>query len=197
MFDLGQLGLMPFSARDEASIKEAIAHSDIVINLIGKHFETTHLVPTRRADGKLSRVNFGFDEVHEEIPRRLARLAKEAGVRSFVHMSALSADVESLSKWSRSKARGESAVRGAPPRRRICAARPDARPGETTVSPPATRTIAATMASGAAAFVTVTSSASASCVGSSNGVCSLFCITLNWPSRTNTVAARGRGGRKM
>ena len=111
MFDLGQLGLMPFSARDEASIKEAIAHSDIVINLIGKHFETTHLVPTRRADGKLSRVNFGFDEVHEEIPRRLARLAKEAGVRSFVHMSALSADVESMSKWSRSKARGETAVR--------------------------------------------------------------------------------------
>lgn len=111
MFDLGQLGLMPFSARDEESIKESIAHSDIVINLIGKHYETKHIVPTRRADGTLSRVNFDFDEVHNAIPRRLARLAKEAGVQSFIHVSALSADVDSLSKWSQTKAKGEAAVR--------------------------------------------------------------------------------------
>ena len=111
MFDLGQLGLMPFSPRDEASIRESMTNSDIVINLIGKHYETKHMVPTRRANGKLSRVNFDFDEVHETIPRTLARLAREAGVQSFVHVSALSADLESLSKWSRTKAKGEIAVR--------------------------------------------------------------------------------------
>merc|ERR1719453_823865 len=48
MFDLGQLGLMPFSPRDDASIMETIRSSDVVINMIGKHYETKHIVPTRR-----------------------------------------------------------------------------------------------------------------------------------------------------
>ena len=79
--------------------------------MIGKHYETKHIVPTRRADGSLSRVNYGFEEVNVEIPRTLARLAREAGVKSFIHVSALSASPTSLSEWSRSKARGELAVR--------------------------------------------------------------------------------------
>jgi hypothetical protein len=60
-----QLGLIPFSARDEDSIIESLKSSDVVINLIGKHYETKHLIPTRRNDGKLSRVNFDFEEVRE------------------------------------------------------------------------------------------------------------------------------------
>lgn len=86
-------------------------NSDVVINLIGKHYETKHLVPTRRANGKLSRVNYDFEEVHVTIPRTIARIAKEAGVQAFIHVSALSADVNSQAEWSRSKARGELAVR--------------------------------------------------------------------------------------
>ena len=111
MFDLGQLGLMPFSPRDEESIKESIRNSDIVINMIGKHYETKHVVPTRREDGELSRVNYSFNETHVEIPRTLARLCKEAGVETFVHVSALAADPNSESAWSRSKYEGELAVR--------------------------------------------------------------------------------------
>lgn len=102
---------MPFGPRDDASIVDAIKNSDIVINMIGKHFETKHLVPTRRANGKLCRINYDFDEVHADVPRRIARLAKEVGVKNFIHVSALSADTESSSKWSRSKAKGEAAVR--------------------------------------------------------------------------------------
>jgi NADH dehydrogenase (ubiquinone) 1 alpha subcomplex subunit 9 len=111
MFDLGGLGLLPFSPRDEESIRESIRNSDIVVNMIGKHYETKHVIPTRRADGELSRVNFGFEEVNVDIARRLARICKEEGIKSFIHMSSLSADVNSLSKWSRTKARGEIAVR--------------------------------------------------------------------------------------
>jgi NADH dehydrogenase (ubiquinone) 1 alpha subcomplex subunit 9 len=111
MFDLGQLGLMPFSPRDEESIRESMRNSDVVINMIGKHYETKHIVPTRRADGTLSRVNYDFEEVHSTIPQTIARLAKEEGVRSFIHMSALSADLESQSNWSRTKAQGEVAVK--------------------------------------------------------------------------------------
>ena len=102
---------MQFSPRDEDSIRESIKRSDVVINLIGKHYETKHVVPTRRADGSLSRVNFNFDEVHVDIPRRIARIAREEGVKSFIHVSALSADLESTSKWSQTKAKGEIAVR--------------------------------------------------------------------------------------
>lgn len=115
MFDLGQLGLMPFSPRDEQSIIDSLRRSDVVINMIGKHYETKHLVPTRRADGGLSNINYGFDEVHAEIPGRIARLAKEAGVTSFIHMSALTASLDAKSRWSQSKAKGEIAVREAFP----------------------------------------------------------------------------------
>jgi NADH dehydrogenase (ubiquinone) 1 alpha subcomplex subunit 9 len=111
MFDLGNLALMPFSPRDDKSIVDSLERSDVVINLIGKHYETKHIVPTRRADGKLSRVNYPFREVHVDIPRKLARLAREAGIKSFIHVSALAADPNSKSEWARTKYEGEVAVR--------------------------------------------------------------------------------------
>ena len=115
MFDLGNLGLMPFSPKHVDSIRDSLKNSDIVINLIGKHYETKHIVPTRRADGKLSRINYTFDDVHANIPHTIAKIAKEAGVKAFIHVSALSADLESESRWSQSKAKGEIAVREAFP----------------------------------------------------------------------------------
>jgi uncharacterized protein YbjT (DUF2867 family) len=41
----------------------------------------------------------------------LAKIAKESNVTSFIHVSALSADKRSSSKWSQTKALGEDAVR--------------------------------------------------------------------------------------
>lgn len=111
MFDLGQLGLMAFSPRDEASILESIKHSDIVINMIGKYYETKHIVPSRNAEGRLSRTNYSYEDVNVSIPRTLARLSAQAGVKSFIHVSALAADPDSASEWSRTKAAGEDAVR--------------------------------------------------------------------------------------
>jgi len=111
MFDLGQLGLIPFSTRDRDSIRETLQYADVVVNLIGKHYETKHVVPTRRANGKLSRVNFSLEETHVTVPQVIAEVAKEAGVQNFIQVSALSADVNSTSEWSRTKARGEDAVR--------------------------------------------------------------------------------------
>ena len=82
-----QLGLMPFSTRDEGSVYNSLAHSDVVVNMIGKHYETKHIVPTRRADGTISRINYGMEEVNVTIPRMLARQAREAGVTCFIHLS--------------------------------------------------------------------------------------------------------------
>ena len=51
-------------------------YSDIVINLIGKHYETKHVVPTRRADGKISRINYTYDvSVQEEVKHWIPLLA--------------------------------------------------------------------------------------------------------------------------
>jgi hypothetical protein len=62
------------------------SQSDVAINLIGKYFETKHPVPTRRADGRLSHVNSSFEEVNVDIPRKLARIARETGVEKFIHV---------------------------------------------------------------------------------------------------------------
>ena len=99
---------MPFSPRDEDSVRAAIAHSDVVINMIGKHYETKHLVPTRREDGNLSRVNYSFEDVHVDVAERIARLSKEAGVKRLIHVSALAANEDSPSQWAQSKARVRS-----------------------------------------------------------------------------------------
>lgn len=102
---------MEFNGRDEDSIRASIRDADVVINLIGKYYETKHIVKTRRPDGSLSNINYDFNEVHCDIPRKIARIAKEQGVTAMIHMSALSADPASESKFSRSKAAGEVAVR--------------------------------------------------------------------------------------
>jgi NADH dehydrogenase (ubiquinone) 1 alpha subcomplex subunit 9 len=106
---------LPFHPRDYNSIQAAISDADIVVNLIGKFYETKHLVPTRKADGKLSRVNYNYDDVHFTIAESIAKASKQAGIKTLVHVSSLSASDLSASHWSRSKFSGEEAVRRAFP----------------------------------------------------------------------------------
>jgi len=101
--DLGQVLFQPYHLQDEESIRKAVKYSNVVINLVGRDWETK---------------NFPFQEVHVEGARRLARIAREAGVEKFIHVSALNAtpDPEPLiykegSDWLRSKFHGEQAVR--------------------------------------------------------------------------------------
>ena len=63
-----------FHLQDEASIMKAIKHSDIVINMIGREWETK---------------NFKFDDVNNEGARMLARCARQSGARTFIHVSHL------------------------------------------------------------------------------------------------------------
>src|SRR5207245_5568016 len=78
----------------------AIAGSDDVVNLVG----ILHESGAQR-----------FDPIHREGAARLATLAREAGVRHFVHVSAIGADTNSPSSYARSKAEGEQMVRAAFP----------------------------------------------------------------------------------
>uniref|UniRef100_A0A3P8W5C7 NADH dehydrogenase [ubiquinone] 1 alpha subcomplex subunit 9, mitochondrial n=1 Tax=Cynoglossus semilaevis TaxID=244447 RepID=A0A3P8W5C7_CYNSE len=95
MADLGQFFFMEWDPRNKDTIMKAIEHSNVVINLVGKEYET----------------NFGFDEVYVDIPQRIAKATKEAGIKKLIHVSHLNADIRSSSKYLRSKAVGEHAVR--------------------------------------------------------------------------------------
>ncbi|POM63654.1 NADH dehydrogenase, partial [Phytophthora palmivora] len=105
--DLGNVAQQPFHPRDRDSIFEAVEGSDIVINLIGKHYQTKHILPWW--------INYTYDDVHVDVARTIAEVAKEAGVPRMVHVSSLLAQPNSPSEWAASKFRGEVAVRKAFP----------------------------------------------------------------------------------
>ncbi|XP_066488431.1 NADH dehydrogenase [ubiquinone] 1 alpha subcomplex subunit 9, mitochondrial [Tiliqua scincoides] len=96
MGDLGQLLFMEWNARDSDSIRRALQYSNVVINLVGKEFETR---------------NTKYEDVFVNIPREIAKLSREAGVEKFIHISHLNASMKSPSKYLRNKAAGEIVVR--------------------------------------------------------------------------------------
>lgn len=44
-------------------MKAAMGYADTVVNLIGKHYETKHIVFQRQEDGSISRINSSFKNV--------------------------------------------------------------------------------------------------------------------------------------
>lgn len=56
--DLGQVLFHFYNLRDEDSIREAVKHSNVVVNLVGRSWETR---------------NFNFNDVHVDGARRIAR----------------------------------------------------------------------------------------------------------------------------
>ena len=97
---IGQVVPWAGDVGDDASVRRALAGVDAVVNLIGVLYE---------------RGAASFQAVHVDAPARLARLAAEAGVKRFVHVSALGADAASAAAYARSKAEGEAAVKAAFP----------------------------------------------------------------------------------
>lgn len=107
MGDYGNIVPVPFSPRDDDSLRRVIAQSDVVINLMGKDHETTHYVPFLK--------NYSFEAVNVDIPARIAEIALEEGVTNLIHMSALASHKRSASEWCRTKAIGEAEVRSIAP----------------------------------------------------------------------------------
>ncbi|KAM3223688.1 hypothetical protein ACQJBY_057194 [Aegilops geniculata] len=96
MGDLGQIVPMNYNPRDLNSIKTAVAKSNVVINLIGREYETR---------------NYGFEEVNHQMAEQLAMISKEhGGIVRFIQVSALGASASSPSKLLRAKAAGEESV---------------------------------------------------------------------------------------
>jgi uncharacterized protein YbjT (DUF2867 family) len=98
--DVGQIGLFNITIDDEQLLPALLAGNDTVINCVG----------ILRESGSQS-----FDRLHHTAPARLARLAREAGVERFIHLSAIGADPRAASAYARTKAAGEQGVRDAFP----------------------------------------------------------------------------------
>jgi len=90
------LEIFAASPHDDTGLARALDGMDAVVNLVGI------LHQSRRES---------FEKVHAELPARLARACRAAGVRRLVHMSALHADPGGPSEYLRSRGRGEAALR--------------------------------------------------------------------------------------
>lgn len=86
--------------RDSESAERALRGASAAVNAVALYAETGGL---------------DFESIHVRGAERLARCAREAGIRDLVHISGIGVDTESPSKYVRARARGELAVRRAFP----------------------------------------------------------------------------------
>ena len=94
--DVGQIEVVQANIRNAPSVARAVEGAEGVVNLVGVLWE----------GGRQK-----FQTLHVMGSRTIAEQAKAAGVTRLVQISAIGADAESSSKYARTKAEGEAAVR--------------------------------------------------------------------------------------
>lgn len=114
-FDLGRLRTVFYSPRDRDSIRDVIADADVVVNMIGKYYESGQPVQTGQFPYLSYATNYSFEDVNVTIARTIAEICTEMQVDHLVHVSSASASPDSKSRWSRTKYEGELAVKEAYP----------------------------------------------------------------------------------
>ena len=94
--DVGQIDIVQANVRNPASLRRALVGAQAAVNLVAVAYETGRQ---------------GFTALHVMGAKNVAEAARAEGVTRFVQMSALGANAESESKYARTKAEGEAAVR--------------------------------------------------------------------------------------
>lgn len=92
---VGQVEPVLCNIRDDASVEAALLGADAVVNCVGILAET-----------KFNK----FGAVQTEGAERIARLAKKNGIERLVQLSAIGADIDGQSEYSKSKGEGEERV---------------------------------------------------------------------------------------
>jgi len=95
MGQVGQIQLCKADVRNEDAVRAALNGAHAAINLAGALYQRGQ----------------SYDDVHVTAAAAIARAAKDAGVQTLVHVSAIGADANAESAYARSKAEGERAVR--------------------------------------------------------------------------------------
>ncbi len=98
--DVGQIEVVQANVRNPASVGRALDGAEGCVNLVGVLYE----------GGRQ-----GFQSLHAMGSKTIAEAAEARGVGRFVQVSALGADIDSPSKYARTKAMGEAVVRAAIP----------------------------------------------------------------------------------
>ncbi len=102
-------------ARNAASVQtlpgltviEADVHDDAALAaLVAGHAAVVNLIAVLHGD------EARFEQMHVQLPQRIAAAMRQAGVARLVHVSALGADLQGPSMYQRSKARGETVLQG-------------------------------------------------------------------------------------
>ncbi len=93
--DVGQVEPVLANILDDYSVQAALGGADAVVNCVGILQESSRQK---------------FHAVHADGAQRIARLATAGGVKSLVHLSALSADGQSDSTYAKTKAEAEALV---------------------------------------------------------------------------------------
>lgn len=114
-FDLGRTRFVFYSPRDRESVKNVIADADVVVNLIGKYYETGQPMLTNTFPYIKYRTNYSFRNANVDVAYTIADVCREMQVDHLVHVSSASASPTARSEWSRTKYEGELAVREAFP----------------------------------------------------------------------------------
>ena len=90
------------------TVLEASVHNEAdLARLMPGHDAVVYLVAVLHGD------QARFEQVHVDLPAKIARAMKKAGVQRLVQVSALGADAQGPSMYQRSKAQGETVLHGA------------------------------------------------------------------------------------
>ena len=92
----GWINIVEANIFEENKIRKLLENTDICINLIGILFE--------------KRKGNTFQNIHNLFPSILSKLAKEYGLKKFIHLSALGIDQAIDSKYAKSKLDGETNI---------------------------------------------------------------------------------------
>lgn len=110
MFELGRAKYSFYSSRDKQSMADVISDADVVINMVGKYYDTKALEDTDTFPFLNYKVSTSVAEANVDVPASIAELCTEMQVDNLIHVSSAAANPESSSEWARTKYEGEQAV---------------------------------------------------------------------------------------
>jgi NADH dehydrogenase len=100
MGDVGQIQVVRCDVRREADIARALNGADACVNLVGILYQSW----TRN-----------FDALHHQASAKMAHICAQMGIKDFVQISAIGAEIKARSSYARTKGLAEEAVRASVP----------------------------------------------------------------------------------